>query len=361
MEEQEHLDPSSKMTEQRMKELMPAYLAHLHSLDRSPLTIAAYRQRINSFVIWRGEKPLNLRLLQDYKDYLQLERMGREGEGCRPRTIRLHFAALASFWLYASSHGYRDLPPIKEVNQPRLDKERVSWVNGEQALKLVRAAAKVGAGVDNAEYRNYLRWRAEMVITLGLALGLRRKDIITLRKADYIRTAKGAHLRIRASKGNETRTIPVPAFCREKFEAWIKIRDARCKRFKRETPALMIDRACHSMGDYALYSALAQVVEAAGLSAEHIRPHALRHGCATFLLRMGVDPETVRQILGHANIATTWKYVHTDYGAMERAMDEMGERLSGERKGKQKPRDDQKPAKRRPPFRSPRRRKGTGN
>lgn len=356
----DELDPYSKLTGDRMNQLLPDYLSHLHSLDRSPLTIAAYRQRINSFITWRGEKPLNLRLLQDYKDYLQLERVGREGEGCRPRTIRLHFAALSSFWAYAAAHGYRDLPPISEVNQPRLDKERVSWVNGEQAERLVKAAAKVGRGTANVEYRDYLHWRAEMVITLGLVLGLRRADIISVRKVDYIRTDKGAHLRIRASKGKETRTIPVPAFAREKIETWLKVRDARCKRFKRETPSLMIDRACHAMGDYALYSALAQVVEAAGLSAEHIRPHALRHGCATYLLRMGVDPETVRQILGHANIATTWKYVHTDYQAMERAMDELGERLSGQRQGKQRPRADQKPVKRRPPFRSPRRRKGHG-
>lgn len=314
-----------------MRQLLPEYLTHLEAHGMAPLTVASYRQRIGIFLAWMGGRPLTLRLMQEYRDHLQLERVGREGAGCRPRTIRVHLAALGSFWKYCSSRGYRDLPPLAEVKKPRLDKERAVWVNESQADKLVAAAARVGLEASDPAYREFLRWRAEMIVTLALALGLRRSDIKALRKADYILTETGARLRIRKSKGGETRTIPVPEFVRRKIREWLRVRDARCKKFKQDPGSLMIDRGCRAMGDYSVDTALRQVVELAGLEASGITPHSLRHGCATYLLRLGVDIETVREILGHANIATTYRYVHTDYNAMEAAMERLGKRLGRDR------------------------------
>lgn len=54
---------------------------------------------------------------------------------------------------------------------------------------------------------------------------------------------------------------------------------------------------------------LRHVVRKAG--ARPISPHALRHGFASQLLRAGVDPETVRRLMGHATLTTTAKYSHS--------------------------------------------------
>lgn len=39
--------------------------------------------------------------------------------------------------------------------------------------------------------------------------------------------------------------------------------------------------------------------------------HACRHTCATRLLERGVDPRTVQEWMGHANLKTTERYLHT--------------------------------------------------
>lgn len=54
-----------------------------------------------------------------------------------------------------------------------------------------------------------------------------------------------------------------------------------------------------------------KAIAAAGI--KRIRPHDMRHTCATLLMKAGVSPEVVRQRLGHSKIATTLgTYTHAD-------------------------------------------------
>ena len=58
---------------------------------------------------------------------------------------------------------------------------------------------------------------------------------------------------------------------------------------------------------------VAKLVERAGTGAgvggRHF-PHRWRHSYATSLLRRGVDIHVVQRLMGHANIATTTRYLH---------------------------------------------------
>ena len=52
----------------------------------------------------------------------------------------------------------------------------------------------------------------------------------------------------------------------------------------------------------------------------HVRMHDLRHAHASWLLAGGADLKSVMQRMGHAQIQTTQKYLHTLPDADERAL-----------------------------------------
>lgn len=65
-------------------------------------------------------------------------------------------------------------------------------------------------------------------------------------------------------------------------------------------------------------TSLQKAVRAAARKAKinkHVTPHILRHCFATHLVRRGVDIRTVQELLGHADLETTMRYVH----AMEKS------------------------------------------
>ena len=50
----------------------------------------------------------------------------------------------------------------------------------------------------------------------------------------------------------------------------------------------------------------------AGLDAEHLSSHKLRHTAATLMLKNGVDVRTLQEILGHEHLNTTQIYTHVE-------------------------------------------------
>lgn len=57
------------------------------------------------------------------------------------------------------------------------------------------------------------------------------------------------------------------------------------------------------------------------------RVHDGRHTAGTLLAQLGLDPKTIQQILGHAQMSQTARYIHASNALTQGAVERMGEAL----------------------------------
>lgn len=128
-------------------------------------------------------------------------------------------------------------------------------------------------------------------IMLAAYTGLRSAELLALPKLP----ARVVTLSIAAGKTGKPRIVPVAAPARP---------------FLRFLPLGLTYWQWH-----------AQFLEArAAAGMDHVRPHDLRHSCASLLINRGVDLYTVGKILGHAGPQTTTRYAHLADRTLRKAM-----------------------------------------
>jgi len=89
------------------------------------------------------------------------------------------------------------------------------------------------------------------------------------------------------------------------------------------SPALLLNRRGGRLSDRSARAIISGLGEQVGLGCDGedgFGPHILRHTFATQLIRAGVDPVLVADLLGHADIGTLAVYSQPDDGDRERAL-----------------------------------------
>jgi len=136
--------------------------------------------------------------------------------------------------------------------------------------------------------------------------GIRRGECARLDVADV--DLYSGTLLVRNGKGRKDRLVPIPERSARALDLYL-----------RETRPLLLSRVAEPAlfltawrGRRLSIGALVQMLQrhARAAKLERVHLHALRHTCATHLLRGGADIRHVQQILGHAHIHTTSRYAH---------------------------------------------------
>ena len=132
---------------------------------------------------------------------------------------------------------------------------------------------------------------------LALNTGCRRGELFALTWADV----EGAVLTVRgaSAKSGQTRHVPLNREAREVINAW-RPEDAK--------PGAHVFANGEKAGLTTIKTAWAPLLKRAAI--ETFRFHDLRHTFASKLVMAGVDLNTVRELLGHADLKMTLRYAH---------------------------------------------------
>jgi integrase/recombinase XerD len=147
--------------------------------------------------------------------------------------------------------------------------------------------------------------RKHSILMLLYGSGLRASELCSLRVGDL--DVQGGTLSV-MGKGSKPRLVPVLPEAIEVVKRYLKMR-------QQDSQWLICNRFGQPMERRNLWLIIDKISKRAKLG-KHISPHMFRHSFATHLAESGVNSKVLQVAMGHANLATTEKYMHVSPEAM---------------------------------------------
>ncbi|MCE9610476.1 MAG: tyrosine recombinase XerC [Chthoniobacter sp.] len=270
----------------------------------SPRTLVNYRHALALFR--RGVPEPGWRELtsDDFRRYLFA--CGKR-DMARP-TIRLHFAALRTFYKFLNQrHGLRD-NPLSAVQLPKLDRKLPVFLTATQIEELLSAPLRVEK---QAQAPVWMPARDAAILELFYSSGLRLAELVALDVKDVDVFSETVRV---LGKGRKERVVPVGA---PALEAIQRYRQAA----RVETGPLFLSKVRSRLTAANVWLAIQRYLRHTSIPVR-ISPHKLRHSFATHLLDAGADLRSVQALLGHSSLSTTQIYTHVTTERLKKAYDQ---------------------------------------
>jgi tyrosine recombinase XerC len=289
--------PADRLTEQ--------FLEHLEvERNVSPLTLTNYRHALERFRASCAQPAWKDLRADHFRRYL-FEQMKT---GLAKPTVRLHFAALRTFYRFLTErHGLKD-NPLKQVQLPKLDRGLPVVLSRKQIDTLLAAPLAMEKS-DRAP--KWMPQRDAAILELFYSSGLRLAELasLTVRDVDIFNET----VRV-MGKGRKERIVPVGALA---LEALQKYRQAA----RVDVGPLFINKSRKRISTRSVWLSLRRYLAFAGIPLT-VSPHKLRHSFATHMLDAGADLRSVQSLLGHASLSTTQIYTHVTTERLKKAYDD---------------------------------------
>ena len=211
-----------------------------------------------------------------------------------PATLARRSAALRRFYGFLQEEGFRTDNPAAALPRPQQVRPLPRILDSDDIGAMFRAAEEKAANDDPGALRNLV------LLEMLYGSGLRASELVSLPRRAF-RT--GQPFLILRGKGDKERLVPVSSRASEAVGRW----SAQLA----EGPWLFPSRTGH-ITRVRLFQIMRELAGQAGIAAERVSPHVLRHAFATHLLAGGADLRALQTLLGHADIATTQIYTHVD-------------------------------------------------
>lgn len=215
-------------------------------------------------------------------------------EGNSNKTINRKISALRSFFKWLRKQGTIDGNPLQKIKAPKVEKRLPNFVKESQ----LKRDEEVVIFADDFEGK-----RDRLMIEMFYQTGIRLSELIGLKNEDV----QAEHIKV-LGKRNKERMVPIS---RELFEAVCAYRIERDKKVK-NTPEFFVIESGFKLYPKLVYRKINNYLGKV-TDLDKRSPHVLRHTFATHMLNNGAGLETLKELLGHANLSATQVYTHNSF------------------------------------------------
>ncbi len=273
-------------------------------------TTSGYISDLNQLAAWACGMDLPADTLT--RDDLSAFLVSQHAEGKAPRSLARMSSSLRAFLGFLRLEGGGGAGPeavVKPPRPPRILPRTLGETQVEALLEAPDTATPLGV-------------RDRAWLELLYASGLRVSELAGLPALSVF--LDEGFLKV-MGKGRKERLIPFGTGAETWIRSWLALRPG----FRPKGGELFVGQRGEGLTRQHLWRLLKGYARKAGLRAEAVSPHVLRHAFATHLLDHGADLRSVQAMLGHADISTTQIYTHVHQARLRELYERMHPR-SGE-------------------------------
>jgi integrase/recombinase XerC len=210
-----------------------------------------------------------------------------------PRSINRKLTTLKTYYKFLLRQGTVRVNPMLRVQAPKTSKRLPAFVD-ERKMDNLFTAVEFPEG--------FAGLRDRLVLEVLYGTGMRLSELVGLKETDVDTYA--LQLKV-LGKRNKERIIPFTDKMRDLIAAY---RQARNSVFPSGDSFFLTDQGkpLYPKFVYRLVQRYLGIIT----TLEKRSPHVLRHTFATHMLNRGADINSVKELLGHANLSATQVYTH---------------------------------------------------
>ncbi len=268
----------------------------------SPHTIKAYEKDLSDFSLFAKEgyeynsiSKVNYAIVRSWVVSLV-------EQGISNRSINRKVSSLKSYYRFLLKTGeitesplakHKALKTAKKVQVP-FSKEEI-----EEVLQLLKGE------------EGFEGIRNRLIVELFYATGMRRAELVNLKLGSVSFSENSIKV---LGKRNKERLIPLLPFVKDTLVVYLEERDRLPNVVDSEF--LLLSKKGVKLYETLVYRVINSYFSKASEKVKK-SPHILRHSFATHLLNEGADLNAVKELLGHASLATTQVYTHNNMAQLK--------------------------------------------
>ena len=259
-------------------------------------TILAYRQDLDSF-----------------KEFAELEKIAEFSDlsssfirswivyliegGMKNKSVNRKLASLRTFYKWLRKEGVVDHSPMTKVIGPKSEKHLPVFAK-ESELSL--------PNMEHLFTEDFSGQRDALMLELFYQTGMRLSELIGLKIYDV----QGNQVKV-LGKRNKERIIPISDGLVKQIELYVIARNDVAQ----NNDSLLVLNSGNKLYPTFAYRKINYYLGKV-TSLDKKSPHILRHTFATHMLNRGTGLETLKDLLGHANLAATQVYTHNSFAQL---------------------------------------------
>jgi integrase/recombinase XerD len=229
--------------------------------------------------------------------------------GFKSTSVARRLSAIRQLYRFLYAEGHRGDDPAAVIEGPKRGRPLPKILSMAEVDRLLETA-RAGAADAARPLMDRLRaLRLVALIEVLYATGLRVSELIALPAAAAKRDERMLIVR---GKGDKERLVLLNEAAKTAMRDYRELLGEARKKDKAGQSKWLFPSFGESGHITRQHVAreLKGLAAAAGLRAEKVSPHVLRHAFASHLLQNGADLRSVQTLLGHADISTTQIYTH---------------------------------------------------